>query len=247
MDLNVFKKLNLSEKEITVYLSLLKSGSASIRNLAEASNLNRGTVYDVLKKLQEIGLVSFYHQDTKQKFVAEDPEKITELIHLREQELRQLEIKVQEIIPELKSLQEKGGERPVTKFYEGKSGIHFILEDILEQMKKSHEKDYYIYSAVGVREDVYSAYPDFNKKRIKNKISAKTISLSPGGGTYGMDDRKWLNVKSESEGMTYILIYDGHCAFISRDVNSNPVGVIIENKMIYETQKTIFLQLWKLI
>lgn len=76
MDINIFKKLNLSEKEITVYLSLLRSGGASIRNLAEASNLNRGTVYDVLKKLQEIGLVSFYHQDTKQKFVAEDLKKL---------------------------------------------------------------------------------------------------------------------------------------------------------------------------
>ncbi|MCX6796561.1 MAG: hypothetical protein NTW06_03625, partial [Candidatus Falkowbacteria bacterium] len=108
-------------------------------------------------------------------------------------------------------------------------------------------KEYYVYSTVGVREEVYSAYPDFNRKRIKNKIKAKTISLSPGGSTYGLDERKWLAAKSTDENMTYIIIYNGHCAFIARDLSSNLVGVIIENKMIYETQKIIFLRLWQLI
>lgn len=247
MDISILKKLDLSDKEITVYLNLLKNGASSIRALAEFSDLNRGTVYDVLKKLQETGLVSFYHQDTKQKFAAEDPEKITQLIHLRENELRQLENKVEEIIPQLKSLQEKGGEKPVTKFYEGKNGIRFILDDVLLQMQDSNDKQYFIYSAAGFCEDIYSAYPDFNGKRIKNKIKARTISLSAGGNTYGLDERKWLGAKEKNENMTYILIYEGHCAFISRDSSGNPVGVIIENKMIYETQKAIFLQLWNLL
>ena len=247
MDLSILKKLDLNEKEIKVYLSLLQHGASSVRSLADLTDLNRGNVYDILKKLQEMNLVSFYHQDTKQKFVAEDPEKIVELIAWRGQELKQLELKVQEVIPELKSLQEKGGERPVTKFYEGKRGIRFILDDILMHLKKTNSREYYVYSSIGLREDVYSAYPDFNKKRIKNKIKAKTISLSAGGNTYGFDARKWLEAKSTEETMTYIIIYDGHCAFIARDLSSNPVGVIIENKMIYETQKIIFLELWRLL
>ncbi len=115
-------------------------------------------------------------------------------------------------------------------------------------MKKEKEKEYYVYSAANVREDVYSAYPDFNKKRIKNKIKAITISLSPGGSTYGLDERRWLRTENDTDVvMTYILIYASKCAFISRDNHNNPVGVIIENKMIFETQKAIFLQLWKLI
>jgi hypothetical protein len=52
---------------------------------------------------------------------------------------------------------------------------------------------------------------------------------------------------SDLSNMTYILIYADKCAFISRDSRNNPVGVIIENKMIYETQKILFLQMWKLI
>lgn len=248
MEIVILKKLGLTDKDIIIYKKLLEHGSSSVRDLALISGLNRGTTYDVLKKLQETGLVSYYHQDTKQNFVAEDPEKILKLVKAREEEIKEASEKLQELIPELKSLQEVGGEKPVTKFYSGKNGIKFILDDILFQMKKDSEKIYYIYSAEGVREDIYEAYPDYNNKRIKNKINAKTISLSSGGGTYGLDERKWLKTENKtSENMTYIVIYSGHCAFISRDLKNKPVGVIIENKMIYETQKTIFLQLWKLL
>jgi sugar-specific transcriptional regulator TrmB len=210
--------------------------------------LNRGTTYDVLKKLAETGLVTYFHKATKQKFVAEDPVKLQKVIADREQELQHLSAQLNEIIPELKSLQEKSGGAPVTKFYEGRRGVKMILEDILSHMAKRSESTYYVYSAAGVREDVYGAYPDFNKKRIRQKIKAKTISLSPGGGTYGLDERKWLSHSLDQPGnMTYIVIYSGRCAFIARGQTGEPLGVIIENQMIYATQQAIFLQLWSLL
>ncbi|MBI4778859.1 TrmB family transcriptional regulator [Candidatus Falkowbacteria bacterium] len=248
MDIAIFKKLGLGDKETAVYLSLLEHGASSVRNLAALTNLNRGTAYDILKKLQEVGLVSFFHKNTKQNFVAEDPERILKLLADREQDLKKAEEKIKELIPELRSLQEKGGGKPTTKFYEGKAGIKFILDDVLNSAKELEIKEYYIYSAAGVREDVYGAYPDFNEKRIKGGVKANTISLSEGGGTYGIDERKWLKTEKSSAGnMTYILIYANKCAFISRDSHNSPVGVIIENKMIYETQKILFLQIWNSI
>ena len=248
MDISIFKKLGLGDKEMAVYLALLEHGASSVRNLATLTNLNRGTTYDILKKLQDAGLVSFFHKNTKQNFVAENPERILKLLSDREQDLKKAEAKIKDLIPELRSLQEKGGGKPTTKFYEGRVGVKFILDDVLLSIKSQADKNYYVYSAAGVREDVYSAYPDFNKKRIKNNIKANTISLSEGGGTYGLDERKWLKVEKTNEAnMTYILIYADKCVFISRDNHHNPVGVIIENKMIYETQKILFLQMWKLI
>jgi sugar-specific transcriptional regulator TrmB len=248
MDISILKKLGLSDKEIKVFLVLLEQGASSVRGLAEISGLNRGTTYDILKNLQEQGLVSFFHKEAKQNFVAEDPEKLIKLSQEKEKQAQEVTEKLREFIPELKTLQEKGGEGPVAKLYEGKKGIKFILEDILSSFLDSEEKVYYVYSVEGVREDVYSAFPDYNKKRIKNKIVVKTISLSEGGGTYGLDERKWFKVeKKASMEMTYILIYGNKCAFIARDSRGAPVGVIIENKMIYETQRIIFLQLWSLL
>jgi len=248
MDISILKKVGLSDKEVKVYLKLLEYGAVSVRSLAELTELNRGTTYDILKKLQESGLVSYFHQDTKQRFVAEDPEKILKMVDSEKSKLEDARGKIEELIPELKSLQDKGGSRPVTKFYEGKDGIRFILEDVLSKMSEEKEKEYYVYSAAGVREDVGAAFPDFSKKRVKLGIKVMAISLSEGGGTYGLDERKWIAPKKGAEkNMTYIIIYAGKCAFISLDNNDSPVGVIIENQMVFETQKAIFLQLWKLI
>ncbi len=249
MNINILKKLGLSEKEINVYLALLEYGASSVRKIAKISGINRGTAYDALKDLQKIGLVSFYHKNTKQKFVAENPEKILKVLKDKQEDLQEIKKQITEIIPELKSLQDKEGNKPVTKFYEGKEGIKFILDDILDAMAQhltcASWQEYYVYSAAAVRDDVYSAYPDFTKKRIKNNIKVKTISLSKGGATYGLDERKWL--KTEQDSPTYIIIYANKCAFISRDNSNNPVGVIIENKMIYETEKLIFMNLWEKI
>lgn len=252
MDIAILKKLNLSDKEAAVYLKLLQYGAVSVRSLAEVSGLNRGTTYDILKKLQEAGLASYYHHETKQRFVAEDPERLLKLARDKETELSEVKSKIIELIPELKSLQDKDGGKPTVKFYEAKAGIKLILEDLLSVMEKQKKdeseyspsgREYYIFSATNASDDINNAYPDFTKKRIRKKIRVKAIALAKGGKTHGFDERRWLGVREESA--TFIIIYAGKCAFISRDAKAMPIGVIIENKTIYETQKIIFLRLWE--
>jgi len=244
MDKTILKKLGLNDKEIKIYLSLLEYGASSVRDLATTSKINRGTVYDILKKLQDEGLVSYYHEETKQKFVAEDPEKLLDLLKEKQKELEKNQKNIKNLIPELKALQEKGDEHPTSKLHEGRKGIKEILEDVLEVVSKK-EKEYFIYSATNSSDDINKAMPNFTKSRIRKKIKVKAISLAKGGKIHGLDERRWLGTEDESA--TFVIIYSGRCAFISRDSKGKPVGVIIENKMIYETQRIIFLRLWDLL
>jgi sugar-specific transcriptional regulator TrmB len=245
MNFLLLKNTGLSDKEIKIYLKLLEFGDMSVRDLAQATNLNRGTTYDILKVLQEKGLVSYFHKETKQKFVAEPPEKILKLLDDQEDRLIKSKAEVEKIIPELKSIQDKGGNLPVTKYYEDKKGLKTILEDLLMTMAKSSVKEYYAYSAKEASDDINEAYPGFTKDRIKHGISVKAISLAKGGKVSGLDERRWLGTDNETA--TFILIYNNKCAFISRDAKSMPVGVLIENQMIFETQREIFLRLWELL
>lgn len=245
MDITILKKLGLSDKEINIYLKLLESGANSVRSLAKLTGLNRGTIYDILKNLQKLGLASYYQHDTKQKFVAEDADKLLKLVTDQEEKLKRAKNKLNELIPELKSLQNNSGLKPTTKLYEGKNGIRFILEDVIHTISQEKNKEYFVYSAKNASEDINNAYPDFTKNRIKKGIKVKAISLAKGGKMSGLDERKWLGTNDESA--TFIIIYFGRCAFISRDSKGIPVGVIIENKMIYETQKSIFIKLWSLL
>jgi len=245
MDVTILKKLGLSDKEIKVYLKLLEYGANSVRSLVDLTGLNRGTVYDVLKRLQEMGLVSYYHQETKQKFVAEPADRLSILLLQKEEELKRAKNEINELIPQLKSMRDKSDLKPATKLYEGKRGVRIILEDVLSCLEELDKKEYYVYSAKNSSEDLKKAYPDFTKARIKKKIKVKAISLAQGGKTSGLDERRWLGTDDKSG--TFIIIYADKCAFISRDSQGVPVGVIIENKMIYETQKKVFLQLWNFL
>lgn len=247
MDITILKKLDLNDKEIKVYLTLLEYGAISVRGLAELTELNRGTTYDVLKRLQDMNLVCYYYQEKKQKFVAEEPEKLLDLLKNKEQEIKEAEERVQSIIPELKSIQDKKSAKPISKFFENKDGIRKILDDLLSTMNSvaKNEREYYIYSSTEASSDINKAYPNFTKERIKRNIEVRCISLADGGGLHGLDERRWLGTNEKSA--TFMLIYKDKCAYISRDTEGTPVGIIVENKMIYETQKMIFLKLWNFL
>jgi len=237
----LLKKLGFSDKSAKVYLALLSLGPSSVRKLAENCDLNRGTTYDALKWLQDSGVVNYYNKDKKQTFVAEDPAKLSNIVRENKEKLDMAEKKLATVIPELQALFHKGGERPVAKYY-NKKEIGKILEDVIESCVESEDKTYYIYSAEGVRKYIYDVFPTFSDVRIAKGISVKVIAIGQGGEIRGLDERKYLQVKTETP--TYILIYAGKTAYISIDAKDEPVGVVIENEGVYQTQKLIFNSLW---
>ncbi|OGH90611.1 MAG: hypothetical protein A2479_01550 [Candidatus Magasanikbacteria bacterium RIFOXYC2_FULL_39_8] len=242
MQLDILKKLGFNDKNATIYLALLRLGPSSVRKLAEFCDLNRGTTYDSLKWLQDEGIVTFYQKDTKQYFVAEKPEKLLEMIHRRDVELHELNKDVEKMLPELQALHNKGGERPVARYY-AHNELHLILEDVLNTCEQTDDKEYRIYSAEGVRTFLYEDFPTFSDVRVSKGISVNVIAIGDGGELRGLDERKWL--KSDKDTNTYILIYLGKTAYISLDAKGEPVGVVIKNDGVYETQKLIFDNLWK--
>ena len=71
------------------------------------------------------------------------------------------------------------------------------------------------------------------------------ISIGRGGELVGLDERKWLSEEESSP--TYILIYSGKVAMISLDATGSPVGVIVGNEGLYQTQKMVFEKLWRVL
>jgi len=239
---STLNKLGLSDKEIKVYLSSLRLGPASVRKIAVEADVNRGTAYDILKSLIDLGLVSYYQQDKHQYFIAEDPEKLTDALKKKEEQLQDIHGELDEVIPQLKSIYDKAGAKPVSKFYDGSDGIKIILADVIATCGKNKDQEYYAFSSSTLKNILYDAYPEFSDDRIKAGIKVKAISIGPGGQKQGLDERKWLTEKESAP--TYTLIYAGKVAMISVDNNNNPLGVIIEDKNLYQTQKMIFEFVW---
>ncbi len=241
----ILKKFGLSDKEIKTYLCLLKIGSASGRTISNQTGINRTTTNNVLNKLSDFGIISSVEKTKRKHYSAESPEHLLHALKIKEQGLKSVQEDIKSILPELKSLYEKSESKPKAKYFEGDTGLRGVLENVLESIKNSPEKKYYVYSSSSIRETLHRVFPNWNDERLKNKISVQTISIGKGGSLHGMDERKWL---SEDIGApTYTIIYANKIAHISLNEYNDPIGVVIEDKNTYKTQTMIFEALWKKI
>ncbi len=241
--LSVLKKLGLSDKEIAVYVALLTLGSASVRQIAEAARINRGTTYDILKFLMTEELVNYVNKQTKNFFTAEDPVRLKQLIQKKQTHLREAAHELDEFLPQLETLHNRGGEKPIVCYFEDKKGIRTLLAEVLRVMDAQKDKTYFVYSSSALRKHYRAAYPTYTKERIAKKIFVRAIAFGSGGATSGLDERRWISKQEGSP--AYTLIYAGHIAHIALDTGGRMVGVTIENEAMYQSHRTIFESLWK--
>ena len=123
--------LGIAPKEARVYLSLLKEGPSSVRQLAAATGINRGTVYDILKELQANGLARFYNAETRQYFVAASPKRLEAMAEEKRAALARATSDLSNVVPQLEALYDGGDRTPVARMFEGPEGVRSILEDVL--------------------------------------------------------------------------------------------------------------------
>lgn len=234
-------KIGLKPKEAAVYLHLVNFGPSSIRDIASKSGINRGSVFEALKILRKEQLVSFYEQEKKQKFMAEDPRELTELLERKKSEISKKIEELTNIVPQIRSMYSLASDKPTIKYFEKAAGSKKILRDILEAISIFNTKEYYAYSPSA--DFIYEEYSNFNEDRIKQNIHVKAIAFKKSGDVYGKDERKWLPKADLLP--TYTFIYANKLAMISKDENNFQRGVIIEDKFLFETQLTIFNNLWE--
>ena len=89
--LKSLKQLGLQEKEIKVYLVILKLGSLPAQMIASETDIKRTTVYLVLEKLKKIGLVGEIIEKNKKLFFAEKPEKLLKIARQKKKEIEKEE------------------------------------------------------------------------------------------------------------------------------------------------------------
>lgn len=235
--------LGWSDKQVHVYLALLRLGPSPVRKLALAAGTNRGTTYDILKSLRELGVVGMYNKTAKQYFVAEDPETLLRAHAARMDELAQAKGELQDALPQLRSLHAHGGAKPVALLFEGKDAVGTILRDVLERTAQTADRTYYAYSAPDVRSQMYAAMPKFNEARVRADVRVRVIGLDGSTGLHGLDERRVLKGNDKAFD-TYTFLYAGRVAYLTHDAAGEIAGMIIDNAGMYQTQRFIFESLW---
>lgn len=231
------EEFGLNKKEAQIYLICLKKGASSAFNIAQSSDLPITTVYNILKKLAQKGLVSNVPRKGKKYYEVSDP-KI--LKSIKEQELETAE----KIIPSLVDMYRGNVKESKVKFFSEKEGIKSLLDEMLEEAN-----ELLVLGSVEEELEYFKKYfPRYIDLRIKNKIPVRHIvEDSETARELQKKDleelRKIKIMKTKDKVPSIMYLWPNRVITISF---GEKVGIVsIEDKNIYQMMKRNFEMLWE--
>lgn len=242
---DVLTTLGLKPTDIVTYQALLQVSPASIRNIATQANINRGSVYEALKRLVTYGLASVKQRGQRDYYTAESPEKIHELIRDKRRDLLTASETAKIVIPHLLTKHTPPKGHPAVRYYEDDDGVATVLKDVLQTCRKLDGRHYYVYSSKRIRQYLYRKFPQFTDKRVAEEIKVQVIAEG-GGDIAPFSERKFLQSEvSSPEIASYVLIYGNKVALVAIANDLTPYAVVIEDNSVASMQRMLFEQLWQ--
>lgn len=126
------KKLGLNEKEIKVYLTLLKHGKSKPGSLAILTKLNRATLYNVADGLMSKGIIAEDLSGKSRELVPLPVGSLEKMLGDAKRELKEKEALVKEAIGELNMITaEKSYPVPKIRFIEENDLEKFLFDNMV--------------------------------------------------------------------------------------------------------------------
>ncbi|MEI7741397.1 MAG: helix-turn-helix domain-containing protein [bacterium] len=134
---NNLKDLGFSEKEISIYLALLKRGKALPSEIAKLTGLNRSTVYSVAGELIKRGVITEDLGGPVRYFAALPPEELMGLADRESQALSKKKKLIEEAIGSLKVFSEKATYSPPKIVFKTQEEISSYLHKRTDEWNRS--------------------------------------------------------------------------------------------------------------
>jgi len=231
--IEIMKNLGFEEREIKIYLSLLKNNSQTALQISKDIRIDRTTTYDILERLIDKGIISITIKNKIKNFSVIKPK---ELLLLFKEKYSSLE----NILPELTKIFKKSEKTQVKcELFQGREGIRTVIKNFLENYKD--------YKVIGIRKEYEEIIGYLNDQGILklDQSKIKEIALVEKGAKFKKLKHgiyKYLNKKMCSPITTMI-----HGEIIIFFIWKEPYFAIkIENKSFSKAQEEYFDILWKL-
>lgn len=162
---NILNRLGFSKNETKIYLAALELSTAAAQDIAKEASLPRTTAYSVLTALVRRGVVAKTLIKGKMRFIAEPPQRLLSI-------LDDLHADLKTAMPELAARYNHKESKPKIIFYEGKTAIQKVFDDILETRPREilewNTDEFF-------EHDKHRTDKQFIEKRVKLGIHAKRI------------------------------------------------------------------------
>lgn len=242
------KQLELSEVEAKLYLTLLQTGPASVRDLAQTIEIKRTTAYFYIDQLVDKGLIMKLVKGSKKLVAANEPENLQHLVEEKVANAKEVEKKFPEILKILATSlpQSADAGNAEVRYYKGVNGVKKIYEEALSSKE--------LRSYVNLN-DVESFFPEnvfsFDKAFQKNKDIKiyEFVEDSPAS-------RKQIEILSQNKRYNFkflpkdirinasdILLYDGKVAIIN--LRELTTGVVFHNNDYFNISQELFEHMWR--
>jgi sugar-specific transcriptional regulator TrmB len=135
-------QLGLSDKEITIYVAVLEAGKLSAQQIASTTNINRTTVYSVLKELIKKNLIIEDITETTRYYSPENIDNLREIYKKEEKVVLQKKEIIESLVKELEVLpKSKNYSVPKIRFIEESQLNDFLHKNLSKWLESAKGKD----------------------------------------------------------------------------------------------------------
>lgn len=248
---NFLVDFGLTEKEITCYLTLLRTGPNTIMNLSRETGIKRSTTHNTVEELVKKGLVSQTNYGERRMVVAEDPNKLEFLLEQRKWDMKKFEENLPSIIKTINESIPKVKENTSVnvKYYTGEKGF----KEVCQRSIRNADNEILFISNLEEWYKVYTEDYDNNHyipSRLKNNIYLRLLSTRSKNieKIVGLDSKLQREVRLLPENVDFdgtIIIYKNEVSIM---ISSEPyTATVIENPDIYKTFLGIFEGFWNYV
>jgi HTH-type transcriptional regulator, sugar sensing transcriptional regulator len=238
-------QLDLTEKEIASYSTLLEKGALSIQDISRQTGINRVTTYAAIEELKQKGLVAESRKGKRKLLVAEDPECLINLITEKKEKINKEEVALNNIIlPALKAININQENKPEIKFFEGEDGINKVFDEYILKTNEAINCGSYD-TAIKVMSENYEEkyFTEIKKRKIFYRMILEDTPLNHRFAEIGRGIAHTKFLPAETKISADIVVFGGkYTTLISYD---RKTATLIEDKSIAEAIKMYLDFMWE--
>jgi sugar-specific transcriptional regulator TrmB len=238
--------LGFSDKEIRVYLSCLKLGESAIMPIKTDTKLPRTTVFHILERLREKGLINIVQRASRHVYLPNPPREILLMMKNQKVEIEENIASFSEQLPELNSMFKLFPFQPKVRMFVGEE-IKSIYEEILDS---PIEEILYVGEINKIDEIIGSRYlKNWVDRKVELKIWTRSLRIRDAESMeeYLGPDEKYLRkarfLPDNFECPSHIYIYSDSIAILTSAKEN--FGTVITSRDFTIAMKSWFSELWK--
>lgn len=167
------EQIGLNKSEIKVYLSLLKIGASTTGPIITESKTANSKIYEVLEKLIQKGLVSYFTKENVKYYKANNPKMLLDYLDERKIEIEKEKEKISKLLPYLQTVSEEKEDVKEAVIFSGYRGIKTAFTNLVDELEKGEEV--HIMGVHDFGEKFLNLALYFQKIRSNKKIKAKFL------------------------------------------------------------------------